>query len=241
VTSSAEFGTTLALDGSQLAVTAPRGLGLVGGIDPTATAMTTTGTVYTYERVGDAWFAQHTVKAPDPDFDDDYGISLSVSAGAILIGCPREDSAGSGVGPLMNNDDLPDSGAAFLVDFGPFPWSDQGSALAGTSGSASLVGSGFLFDGTNAGLDLTGALPGAVAALFIGFSNASTPLKGGVLVPTPDLPPLLASVPAAGDLSLDFSFPGAPPGTELWCQWAIADAGAPFGVAFSNAVLGVTP
>lgn len=66
-------------------------------------------------------------------------------------------------------------------------------------------------------------------------------LLGGVLVPAPDL--ILAGITLSpnGTLSLPFAWPaGLPPGFELSFQFWLADLGAPFGFAASNALVGVS-
>ena len=47
---------------------------------------------------------------------------------------------------------------------------------------------------------------------------------------------------ATGEVRLPMTMPtGVPPGTELWVQYALLDAGAINGVSLSNALLGLTP
>jgi len=122
------------------------------------------------------------------------------------------------------------------------PWTDLGDGLAGTTGTPALLGSGPLISGTPVSLSLTNGLAFASAWLVVGFSEISTPFKGGVLVPSPDL--LFAGLPlnGSGSLLLTSSWPaGIPSGALTAWQYWIPDAAGPVGFAASNAVRAVTP
>lgn len=121
-------------------------------------------------------------------------------------------------------------------------WSDEGFALAGVSGEPLLAGEGTLLAGTANAIALSGAAPSAAAGLFLGTAGQPTPFKGGTLVPVPFLGPFTVVTSPAGGFTLPFVMPaGVPAGTELWLQFAIADAAAVKGVALSNALKGLVP
>ena len=122
------------------------------------------------------------------------------------------------------------------------PWTDLGHGLAGVTGTPALVGAGPLVSGTSVSLSLSNASPLASSWLVIGFSELNAPLKGGVLVPSPDV--LFAGLPVngGGSLSLASSWPpGIPSGSLTAWQFWIPDAAGPLGFAASNAVRAVTP
>jgi endonuclease/exonuclease/phosphatase family metal-dependent hydrolase len=121
------------------------------------------------------------------------------------------------------------------------PWQDLGQALAGTLGAPSLVGAGSLVGGDTITLSLSGALPGALANLVLGFTPLNAPFKGGTLVPDPLLVIGLGT-DGAGQLELSGTWPvGIGPGATIYFQHWIADLGGPVGFAASNAVVGTTP
>src|SRR5262249_18372971 len=123
---------------------------------------------------------------------------------------------------------------------GPGGWLDLGHALAGGTGAPHLAGSGSLAAGSSDQLDLTGANPLARAAVFFRLPPLDPPFKGGVLVPAPLLTLPLAT-DAGGAIGLPFVFPsGVPAGTALFFQFWVQDAGAPFGLAASNGLRGLT-
>lgn len=120
------------------------------------------------------------------------------------------------------------------------PWTDLGQGVPGTDGEPILVGGGTLAPNTKVALALSSVLPGANAFLVLGASAANFPVFGGVLVPAAQL---VAPLPIAGNGSalVHGHWPGAPSGTMLHAQVLVLDPAAPFGVAFSNAVVGTSP
>lgn len=120
------------------------------------------------------------------------------------------------------------------------PWTDLGHAKPGSAGSPLLRGAGPLQAGITNQIELTDALPGSAATLIFGLSQVDLPLLQGVLVPAPQLV-LALPTNAAGALTLPFALPaGFPPGTALYFQFWIPDAGASLGVAASNGLRGVS-
>jgi len=121
-------------------------------------------------------------------------------------------------------------------------WSDLGLALAGTFGPPALSGTGSLLAGKPGALTLSNARPSAPAYLFIGPANGSAPFKGGTLVPVPPLMTLSLFTNGAGGIPLAWAaWPGGLSGLNLYFQYAIPDAGAPVGVALSNALKAHVP
>lgn len=114
-------------------------------------------------------------------------------------------------------------------------WQTTGAGLAGTAGEPRLVGYGTPAREEPIGLGIFDGLPSGTATLVIGLDSARAPLKGGVLVPTPDL--LVAGLPldASGHLEFAATWPaGIPAGLQTWYQVWIADVGAPKGFAATN-------
>ncbi len=123
----------------------------------------------------------------------------------------------------------------------PPTWVNLGGELAGTTGTATLTGSGQPTAAQPVALDMTGALPFAPAFLIFGLSELGAPFKGGTLVPTPDL--ILSGLSVASDGSLTLAAPwpgGIPGGIPLLVQIWIADNGGPFNYAASNGVCTVS-
>lgn len=120
-------------------------------------------------------------------------------------------------------------------------WLDLGFGLAGTSAPL-MTATGWLLPGAPMQLKLAGGPPSVAATLILGTAAISAPFKGGVLVPQPDM--LVPGLPlnASGALTLAATWPtGIPSGFSVWLQVWMPDAGAPKGLAASNALKATTP
>ncbi len=131
-------------------------------------------------------------------------------------------------------------GFAVLLTF--TPWLELGSALAGASGVPQLRGTGSLEPASSGALDLKQAPANALTTFVVGLAPLEAPLKGGVLVPSPDV--LVSFMTnAQGGTPLPWAtWPsGLPSGWTIYFQAWIQDSTAPKGWAVSNALLAVTP
>ncbi|MHC5211072.1 MAG: S8 family serine peptidase [Planctomycetota bacterium] len=155
-------------------------------------------------------------------------------AGCDDLGPPGED-------PFWGWGRIHSSGSVAAA-LGAAPWVDLGSGLAGTTGTPVLLGDGALLGSDPVALELTAALPSALATLCIGFAPLNAPFKGGVMVPDTDLIVSGLVTGASGELPLGGTWPpGIPPGFTTYFQYWIMDAAGPQGFAASNAVSGTTP
>jgi len=57
-----------------------------------------TGAAYVFERVGTTWTQDQKLFASDPDQDDAFGVSVSVSGGTVVVGAFSNDAEGSNAG-----------------------------------------------------------------------------------------------------------------------------------------------
>ncbi|MFH0944763.1 MAG: M14 family zinc carboxypeptidase [Planctomycetota bacterium] len=130
------------------------------------------------------------------------------------------------------------SGAATRLDVALVPagYTDLGNGLAGTGGQVPvLAGGGPLAAGSSNQVNLSNALPGATTYLVVGVALAYSPMKGGILVPSPWV--ILPGLPVDGSgmLNIPFNAPaGASSGTRFYVQHWITDAGGPAGFSASN-------
>jgi len=129
---------------------------------------------------------------------------------------------------------------ALYDNLGPM-WSDEGSSLAGTSGPPRLSGHGPLVPNGSILLMTQDALANAPAVFVIGVGTIFAPFRGGTIVPSLDILVSGLSTNGVGQLPIPLTFPtGVPTGVSLYFQMLIVDGGAPFGVAFSNGLRGMT-
>lgn len=121
-------------------------------------------------------------------------------------------------------------------------WTDLGQGLAGLQGVPQLSGAGTLCPGDAFSVTLGAARPDSSAALLLGLSLLSLPLKGGVLVPNPDV--IVFGLPTGpfGILAIDSTWPSnLPSGLSLFLQYWITDAAGPLGFSASNGLHALTP
>ncbi len=161
--------------------------------------------------------------------DGHYGIDFDVTVG---------QSFGLGVWSV---DCIAGPGIADFIDFSFTPaWTNLGQGLAGSAGVPKLQGLGTIAPDSPLTVRLNEAAPSAPLTLVVGLSSLAAPFKGGTLVPYPDVLVGPLATDASGLLVLQATWPeGVPIDTQVFLQAWIADAGAPSGLAASNALLGV--
>jgi hypothetical protein len=164
-----------------------------------------------------------------------YGESLSsLEMRQLLIDTGRPQGSGGHIGPFVD--------VAAALSALPIAWVDIGGALKGSAGVPKLAGQGKLEPLSQVAFTLSGVRPGSPCWLVLGGSAQDVPFKGGVLVPSADFAAGPFFTDALGTLVLSDTIPSdAASGQSVYGQFWVADAGAPFGAASSNAVHGVAP
>jgi len=211
----ADFGTSLAFDGTTALVGAPGG---------------NTDKVFRYDLSDPT--APELIAKLVPQVQDatgEFGSSVAFHEDHAVVGNYEDDDLAF------------QAGAAYLFPFALGKWTDLGSGLAGAAGLPGLTGMGTLAGTCTLDLALTGAAEGSPTFLVVGFSELSAPFLGGVLIPSPDLV-LSGLTDSSGDLLLGAMLPnGLPAGTSLFFQHWIVDDGGPSGFAASNGLRATTP
>lgn len=130
---------------------------------------------------------------------------------------------------------------AYVATLAPQSWFVAGAGLAGDSGLPTLQGSGPQIAKSATTLKVRRGAPGAMAYVVVGGSRIDQPLKGGVLVPSPDVVSTFA-LDELGSRDILFRWPsGVPAATSFYWQVWIADTGTPAGFAISNGLKSTTP
>lgn len=264
------FGTAVDLDG---------GVAVVGAGHADVQGFLS-GAAYLFELASGQQTAKLlAVESPGVDqAGDQFGVSVAISGGLVLVGAIGADGAGyasgavyvfgtgstdpvtklftggenhwnqlgssvalSGtcavIGDVTSSSVAPSSGAAYLVDVSGFVWVDLCHGLAGADGVPLLSGAGDMGPGSGFSLQLEHAAPRAALGLVMGLGLAPTPMKGGLLVPTPDLLVSGFATDGSGNWSLDGTSPvELPVGLPVFLQAWLADPAGPQGFSASNAL-----
>jgi hypothetical protein len=96
-----EFGASVALSGTTLAVGAPD-------------EDDSSGTVYLFDWNGSSWTRTAPVKAPNAGAHDNFGTSIALSDKMLVVGSPDEKSKAPGIDGDGMDDSVDDAGAAYL-------------------------------------------------------------------------------------------------------------------------------
>jgi FG-GAP repeat protein len=155
-----QFGFSAALS-EDTAVIAALGKAIMGGDDA--------GAAYVFARKGTNWAQQAYLTASNPGAGDQFGWSVAISADAIVVGAPFEDSNATGINGNQSDNTGYESGAAYVFVRRGTNWSQQAYVKASNSLGApepNLVAANF---GLSAAISGETALVGA----WLEASNAT--------------------------------------------------------------------
>ena len=128
------FGFSCAIDGDTLVIGArwedSNATGANG--DQSDNSSFNPGAAYVFVRSGTTWTQQAYLKASNtPPFDDGidkgdaFGVAVAIDGDTIVVGAPYEDSGSRGVNGDGENNDVLDSGAAYVFTRNGTTWSEQ--------------------------------------------------------------------------------------------------------------------
>jgi hypothetical protein len=162
--------------------------------------------------------------------DEDLTIkSLAISGSTGLLG----------LGDLLGF--FGDPGAVLRMELAVSKWTDLCDGLPGVAGVPTLHGDGTLKVGTTATVTLSQGAALAPAFLVLGADVWGKPLRGGILVPSPELVIGGLATDALGELELQAVVPSElPPASSFYLQCWIADAAASQAFSASNGLAGTT-
>ncbi|MDX1958059.1 MAG: putative Ig domain-containing protein [Leptospiraceae bacterium] len=117
-----EFGVSVSISGDTIVVGAKREDSNQTTITNGSTAsadfsMANPGAAYVFRRNGTIWSQEAYLKAPNVSDNDDYGVSVAISADTIIVGASNEDSNQSTITngtTASSNESLIESGAAYV-------------------------------------------------------------------------------------------------------------------------------
>ncbi len=215
------FGSDVAVDGDTLVVGAFRD-DVGGAING--------GTVRVYRWSGSTWVETQTLAAPTPSTNGFLGREVDLEGEEVLAGAPGQLVAGTS------------TGAAYLFDLSPGPWTNLGGGTAGSAGAPDLFAAGTLQAGAPTLVALRNAPPGALLLAWISFAPTPFPALGGTVHAFPFANQFLLSASPEGTYETTVAWPaGVPPATSFQLQLLVQDAATLHGITLSNGLLGVAP
>jgi hypothetical protein len=103
-------------------------------------SMFAAGAVYIFTRTAGIWAQQAYLKASNTDAEDLFGVSVSMTSNAVLVGAPGEDSTATGVNGNQVNNSAGNSGAAYRFVRSGTTWTQQAYLKASNTGGADAFG-----------------------------------------------------------------------------------------------------
>lgn len=136
------FGEAVTLSGDTLVVGARHeDSGAVGpGGDETNNDVPSSGAVYVFRRAGSDWSQEAYLKASNPDVNDQFGDSVSISGDALVVGAWLESSDANGVDGDQDNDFANGSGAAYVFRRTGGTWAQEAYLKPSNTGSNDWFG-----------------------------------------------------------------------------------------------------
>jgi len=133
------FGTSVAVSGSTIVVGSPH--------HPQPTELDSAGAAYVFDRLGETWLASKALAASNAGARDQFGASVAIDGGRIVVGAPGESSIEGGLGGDASNDRAESAGAAYVFDRGKDGWKESIYLKASIARAAALFGTSVAVDG----------------------------------------------------------------------------------------------
>jgi hypothetical protein len=127
------FGTSVAASLDLVAIGAPGEASGAVGIDGDQASNTApgSGAAYVFTRASGAWTQTAYLKAANADARDAFGTAVALRGSALAVGAPGEASAATGVDGDPLDNEVPNSGAAYVFGLASFGWFQAAYVKAG--------------------------------------------------------------------------------------------------------------
>ena len=141
------FGTTVAVSGDTVVVSACNEDSSTTGVDSTSNdSATDAGAAYVFTRSGTTWAQQAYLKASNTGAGDWFGLPVGVSGDTVVVGACLEDSSTSGINSTPN-DSATDAGAAYVFTRSGSVWTQQAYLKASNTGAGDGFGNAVAVSG----------------------------------------------------------------------------------------------
>jgi hypothetical protein len=135
---------------------APDGNTLAAGAGGEDSIVINSGGVFVYARNGGTWGQPQLIKASNPGDSDEFGSSVALVAGSLVVGSPLEDSAAAGLDGNQLDESQMDSGAAYLYEQTGSLWTQTHYVKALSPGLGDRFGSSAALVATGVALGAPG-------------------------------------------------------------------------------------
>lgn len=108
------------------------------------------GAAYIFTRNANVWSQQAYLKASNPGYSDQFGMTVAVSGDGniVLVAAPFEDGSGTGINPQYADEYAQNSGAAYLFSRTGSSWAQLGYVKASNTTAAAQFGNSLAIDQT---------------------------------------------------------------------------------------------
>jgi trimeric autotransporter adhesin len=146
------FGSAIAISGDTLVIGAPQESSNATGEngDQNNNSSSGSGAAYVFVRSGNSWVQQAYLKASNTGAQDGFGGSVALSGDTVIVGAAGragflsffggEDSDATGINGDGNNNNAPESGAAYVFVRNGTNWSQQAYLKASNTGAGDRFG-----------------------------------------------------------------------------------------------------
>ena len=143
------FGSSIGLSGDTLAVGAQDDYSCAPGIngDQANTSCPAAGAVYVFTRSGSTWSQQAYLKASNPNSDDLFGTSVSVSGNTLVVGASQEASCATGINENQSDNGCTAAGAAYVFTRSGNEWTQEAYLKPSNTRPFDFFGSRVSLDG----------------------------------------------------------------------------------------------
>ena len=174
------FGFSVAISGETVVVGAKGEASSAKGVDPPGGGADDTapsaGAAYVFVRSSGSWTPQAYLKASNAEQGDFFGNSVSISGETIVVGAPGEDSSAKGVNQDQLNNDVEESGAAYVFVRSGGSWSQKAYLKASNTDWFDEFGQSVAISGETIVVGAYGQDSGAGAAyVFVRSGGLWTP------------------------------------------------------------------
>ncbi len=151
------FGSNIAFNGIDLIVGVPQEDSAATGLngDQFNNNSPDAGAAYLFQRISEIWSQSLYLKASNTSAGDRFGESVAISGNRLLVGATGEDSDSLGLNGDQTNDDLSNSGAAYLFLKIQNIW-QQEAYLKASDSTSPAFGSAVALSGQDAAISNSG-------------------------------------------------------------------------------------